>query len=200
MMKRLLTALISVALFVGVQPAKAQTRNTTAARMRLVRAQCTTGPCAPQFNFKRGDMQIRSVKNPKPVGDRRFGKVSIVGLDAGLATPPATLDAVVSGTQTFGPDPDGDCALAGTQVTGTFGTSSMICNISAFALGRCRGDLFFTSLLPPQCSDVRRTIEDISVEIYEGGFAGDVTRRIATVGMLILGKEPDCNSGGSGCP
>lgn len=179
---------------------EAQTTSTTTSRIRLVRAQCTTGPCAPQFDFKRGDVQLRRVKNPKPVGDRRFGKIGIVGLDVGLGTFPPTLDAQVSGRQVWGDDPDGDCPDANSESTGLFGTSSMSCNLSAFNLGRCRGNLFFTSLLDPRCSDVRRTIQDISIEIYEGGFVGDDTRLIATTGMAVLGKVPDCNSGGSGCP
>ncbi len=199
-MKIWLGAAAAVALIASGHVAEAQTRNTTASRIRLVRAQCTTGPCTPFFDFKRGDVQIRAVKNPKPVGDRRFGRVSIVGLDSGLNPGPPTLDAVVSGTQVFGTDPDADCPLANTQVTGVFGTSTMHCNLSAFNYGRCRGDLFFTSLLPQECSDVRRTIQNFSVEVYDGGFAGDPTRRIATIGALILGRSPDCNSGGAGCP
>ena len=205
-MKRLLLTAVAVTVF-GVVSAEAQIKNTTAARLRLVRAQCTTGPCAPQFDFKRGDVQLRTVKNPKPVGDRRFGRLSIIGLDSGLNPLPNTLDVQISGRQTFADDPDNDCAVENTVVNGVFGTSSANCNVSAFGLGRCRGDLFFLAVPPfvspflaPQCSDVRRTIEDILVEVYEGGFAGDPTRLIATVGMAVLGKSPECDSGGSGCP
>jgi hypothetical protein len=206
-MKRLFFAAALVLAVLSTGAAQAQIKGTTAARLRLVRAQCTTGPCAPQFDFRRGDVQLRKVKNPKPVGDRRFGRVSIIGLDAGLNPLPQTVDVQVSGRQTFDNDPDSDCVLANTTVTGIFGTSSANCNVSAFNLGRCRGDLFFTAIPPfvspflaPQCSDVRRTIEDISIEIYEGGFAGDPAHLIATTGIMILGKSPDCNSGGSGCP
>ena len=206
-MKRLFLVAVAVFVFGSVQTAEAQKTGTTTARLRLVRAQCTTGPCAPQFDFKRGDVQLRKVKNPRPVGDRRFGRVSMIGLDAGLNPLPNTLDVQVSGRQTFDTDPDSDCVLAGTVVTGVFGTSSANCNASAFNLGRCRGDLFFTAIPPfvspflaPQCSDVRRTIEDISIEVYEGGFAGDPAHLIATTGITVLGKTPDCNSGGSGCP
>jgi hypothetical protein len=180
--------------------ADAQSSSTTASRIRLVRAQCTTGPCTPQFEFKRGDVQLRRVKNPKPVSDRRFGKVSLGGLDVGLGVFPAMMEAQVSGRQIWGPDPDSDCPLANTESTGVFGTSLMTCALSAFNLGRCRGDLFFTSLLDPRCSDVRRTIQDIAVGVYESGFAGDPNHLVATGGITILGKEPDCNSGGSGCP
>lgn len=200
MSTKLLGAAVAVVSLVLVPTARAQTKATSASRIRLVRAQCTTGPCAPGFDFKRGDVQLRTVKNPKPVGDRRFGKVSITGLDAGLDPAPATLEAEVTGTRTFGTDPDGDCALESTQTSGVFGTSTMTCNVSAFGLSRCRGDLFFQDLLPPGCSDVRQTIQDVKIEVYQGGFLGVPTKRIATDGMAILGKSPDCNSGGSGCP
>ncbi len=130
MSTKLLGAAVAVVSLVLVPTARAQTKATSASRIRLVRAQCTTGPCAPGFDFKRGDVQLRTVKNPKPVGDRRFGKVSITGLDAGLDPAPATLEAEVTGTRTFGTDPDGDCALESTQTSGVFGTSTMTCNLS----------------------------------------------------------------------
>lgn len=196
MSTKLLGAAVAVVSLVLVPTARAQTKATSASRIRLVRAQCTTGPCAPGFDFKRGGVQLRTVKNPKPVGDRRFGKVSITGLDPA----PATLEVEVTGTRTFGTDPNSNCALAGSQTSGVFGTSTMTCNLSDFGLSHCRGDLFFESLLPPGCSDVRQTIQDVKIEVYQGGFLGDSTKRIATDGIAILGKSPDCSSGGSGCP
>jgi hypothetical protein len=199
-MRLLVASCAAVVLFLGAYSAEAQTSGTTASRLRLVRAQCTTGPCTPQFEFKRADVQLRRVKNPKPVGDRRFGKVSIGSLDVGLGVFPTTMEAQVSGRQIWGPDPDGDCPQANSESTGVFGTSLMTCALSAFNLGRCRGDLFFTTLLDPRCSDVRLTIQDIDVGVYEAGFAGDPNRLVATGGIAILGKVPDCNSGGSGCP
>jgi hypothetical protein len=200
-MRIFLAAAAALAVGVFAYAAEAQTAGTTTSRIRLVRAQCTTGPCAPQFDFKRGDVQIRRVKNPKPVADRRFGKISIVGLDTGLNPFPPFLAAQATGRQVFGSDPDGDCPLANTQSTGVFAeATSLACNVSAFNLGRCRGPLSFLTLLDARCTDVRRTIEDIRVEVYEGGFVGDPNRLIATNGVAILGKVPDCNSGGSGCP
>jgi hypothetical protein len=187
-------------LFLVAYEAEAQQTGTTASRIRLVQAQCTTGPCTPGFAFKRGDVNLRRVKNPKPVGDRRFGKVSIGSLDVGLGVFPTTMEAQISGRRVWGTDPDGDCPQANSESTGLFGTSLMTCTLAAFNLGRCRGDLFFTTLLDPRCSDVRQTFQDIQVGVYEAGFAGDPTHLIATAGVAILGKMPDCNSGGSGCP
>ena len=199
-MKVFVAFFAAVVLFLFAHAAEAQTSGTTASRIRLVKAQCTTGPCTPQIEFKRGDVQLRRVKNPKPVGDRRFGKVSIGSLDVGLGIFPATMEAQVSGRRVWGSDPDLDCPLANTESSGLFGTSLMTCTLAAFNIGRCRGDIFFTSLLDPRCSDVRQTFQDIQIGVYEAGFAGDPAHLVATAGMAILGKVPDCNSGGSGCP
>jgi hypothetical protein len=60
--------------------------------------------------------------------------------------------------------------------------------------------LFFINFTAPACSDVTQVIQDLSVEVYEGGFVGVPEHLIAVFGMNILGKSPDCASGGAGCP
>lgn len=198
-MRRFLAVAGALVLLPFLQTAEAQTKPTFSTRLRLVHAQCTTGPCVPIFQFKRGDVQIKRMKLPKLVNDRRFGRVIISGLDAGIGTFPAALEARISGRRIFGSDPDSDCPLANTETTGEFGFSNLDCTLSAFNIGRCRGTLSFNNLLAPQCSDVRQTIEDVNVSVYLQGMVGNPAGLLATIGIAIPGSVPDCDSGGSGC-
>jgi hypothetical protein len=198
-MRRFLAVAAAVFVLVFLQTAEAQMKPTSTARIRLVHAQCTTGPCVSAFDFARGDVQIRRVKMPKPVNDRRFGRIKISGLDAGLGTFPSGLEARISGRRIFGSDPDGDCPMANTETTGDFGFSNLECKLSAFNVGRCLGTLVFNGLLPPQCSDVRQTIQDLNVSVYLQGMVGNPAGLLATLGVGVVGKVPDCDSGGSGC-
>jgi hypothetical protein len=197
-MNKLLSLVAAVVMLLGVQAASAQTKNSASTRFRLVQAQCTTGPCHPSLTFSRGSGKINNVKQPKPVGNRFFGKIKITGVTSGSLS---QLDAEVEGRRIYGVDPDGDCALASTESTGVFGTSTMICRSNVFTNeSRCSGKLFFDLLTPPECSDVPVHTENIRVNVYEEGFAGVLTGLIATNGAFSLGKSPDCNSGGTGCP
>jgi hypothetical protein len=135
------------------------------------------------------------------VTNKKLGKVRINELQA-LGPPliPATLDASVSGTIWYGADFNAVCPFANTIVPGEFATSTMTCVLGVDGNAKCSGNLFFTDFTPPECSDVSQVIQDVIVEIYEGGFAGVPTKRIADFGINILGKIPDCASGGAGCP
>lgn len=185
----------------AVSSAEAQTRNTATSRMRMVRAYCTTGPCNPFFTFQGGATLIKRVKQPKLVSNRKLGNVRITALQRlGGPAIPAFLDARVSGTVYYGPDLNAACPLANQVVTGPFATSTMTCAVSSAGDANCKGNLFFIDFTEPACSDVSQTIQDIEIEIYEGGFVGVPERLIAVTGMNILGKSPDCASGGAGCP
>jgi hypothetical protein len=200
-MKKLLGAALAAVVLVCAGSAFGQTRNTATSRLRMARAYCTTGPCDPFYTFAGGSTLIRRAKQPKLVTNRKFGKLRINSLQA-LGPPPlpATLDAQVSGTIFYGPDLNAVCPLANTVVTGPFATSTMNCVVGAAGDATCSGNLFFINFTPPACSDVSQNIQNIDVGIYEGGFVGVPTRRIATFGMNILGRTPDCASGGAGCP
>jgi hypothetical protein len=204
-MKKLLGLAIVVAVVVGAQATSAQTRNTSATRQRLVRAHCTTGPCNPFFTFQSGSALIKRAKQPKIVTNKKLGKARVIGLQRiGVMGPliPAALDARLSGTIFYGDDAMGGaaCPLANTIVSGEFASGNLQCALSVDGTATCGGTTFFNDLTDPECSDVSQVIQDVRVEIYEFGFAGDPTRLIATGGMNILGKAPDCASGGAGCP
>ena len=200
-MKKLLGAAIATALILGAGPAAAQTRNTATSRVRLVQAHCTTGPCDPFFTFEGGSTLIRRTRQPKLVTNLKLGTMRINALQPlGLEPIPASLDAEMTGTIHYGSDLNAVCPLAGTSVSGPFATSTLACSVSASGAANCYGTLFFINLTPPACSDVTQVIQDINVDVYEGGFVGVPERRIATDGINILGRVPDCASGGSGCP
>ncbi len=195
MFRKLAVASAALAVF-GVASSQAQTRGTTKSNLRLVRAQCAGVPCDPTIDFTGGTAQLKRVKQPKAVSNTEFGRININGV---TPLPVAPLTALVSGSQVYGPDPDADCPLANTQVMGVFGTSTMTC-IPQGPAAKCRGKLFFASATPVQCSDVLRTITDITVEVYDSASVGDPSGLIAVPGMAILGRVPDCDSGGAGCP
>ena len=198
-MIRHLAAAVAAVAVCGVLSAEAQVRGTARSSLRLVRAQCPglpPGPCTPSITFSGGTAQLKRVKQPRAVSNTEFGKVNLNGVSP---IPASTLTAIASGTQTYGADPDADCPLANSQVTGPFGTSTMTC-IPQGPTAKCRGKLFFNTATAVQCSDVLRTITDINIEVYDSASVGDPAGLIATPGMAILGRIPDCDSGGAGCP
>lgn len=200
-MRKLLSAALVGAMIVAAGAAEAQLKNTGTTRMRLVRAHCTTGPCDPFFTFNGGSALFRRAKQPKLVVNRKFGKMRINALTRLGAPPiPVELDARLLGTTYYGQDQNAICPLANTVVSGEFATSSLTCIVGAAGDAICSGPLAFTAFTLEQCSDVSQVIQDITVEVYEDGFVGTPERLIATAGINILGKSPDCASGGAGCP
>jgi hypothetical protein len=202
MMNKLLGGALATAIILGVgTTATAQTKNTASSRVRMVRAHCTTGPCDPFFTFQGGSTLIRRARQPKLVTNRKLGKVRINSLQPLGAVPiPTSLDAQISGTVFYGQDLNAACPFANTVVSGPFASSTMSCVVGAAGDANCSGNLFFIDFTPPECSDVSQVIQDLAIEIYEGGFVGTPERRIATGGINVLGKTPDCASGGTGCP
>lgn len=200
-MKTLLAAGVTAAALLAVTAAEAQTRNTATSRLRMAQAYCTTGPCDPFFTFQGGATLIKRAKQPKLVSNRKLGNIRINALQrlGGPAIPPF-LEAQLSGTTFYGQDLNAVCPLANTVVSGPFATSTMTCTVGAAGDANCKGNLFFIDFTAPECSDVSQSIQDLQIEVYEGGFVGVPERRIATAGINILGKTPDCASGGAGCP
>jgi hypothetical protein len=200
-MRKLLGVALAAAVLFGVGVASAQTLNTGASRLRMVRAYCTTGPCDPFFTFQGGQALIKRAKEPRLVTDEKFGRLRINLLQPLGGPPiPVALQAQVSGTIFYGNDLNAPCPLANTVVSGPFATSTMNCVPNFAGDATCSGSLFFTSFVAPECSDVSQVIQDLNIQIYEGGFVGVPEHLIATNGISILGKSPDCASGGAGCP
>lgn len=200
-MKIVLAVSIAASVLVVSASADAQTRNTATSRFRMARAYCTTGPCNPWYTFQGGATLIKRVKQPKLVSNRKLGNIYIHALTRlGGPAIPAYLEARLSGTIYYGQDQNAVCALANTVMSGPFATSTMNCSVGAAGDANCKGNLFFINFTDPECSDVSQLIQDLEIEIYEGGFVGVPERKIAVAGMNILGKSPDCASGGAGCP
>jgi hypothetical protein len=200
-MKKVMGAALAAALILEVGAAAAQTKSTGTSRIRLARAHCTTGPCDPFFTFQGGAVLLKRGRQPKLVLNRKLGTARINALQQLGGVPiPAALDLQLSGTIFYGQDQNAVCTLANTPVSGTFATSTMNCTIGAAGAANCNGPLAFIDFTAPECSDVQQTIQGLTVEIYEGGFVGTPERLLATGGMNILGKSPDCASGGAGCP
>ncbi len=201
-MRKLLAA-VALLLVAGLSgAAEAQINGTASSRVRFARAMCTTGPCNPSFNFRSGSAQVKRARQPKPITNRKFGRMRLDGVTSSGPPLPASLDGVVSGRVIYDVDPDTDCALASTESTQVIGTSSMTCQPSGLGAVKCRGDLVFVAgfLDDPNCTDVQVYVQDLSMEVYEDGGVGVDGSRLAQNGALVLGNTPDCNSGGAGCP
>jgi len=179
--------------------AQAQEVATASTRVRMVRAFCTTGPCAPSLNFTSGAALLRRIKQPKPLSKRKIGRLHLNGVTAPLL--PGALEARMTARFVWDTvDPDGDCPDLGSDSTQVLATSSMFCKPSGLA-ANCGGDLLApVGLFDPRCTDVRLTLLDLNVEVYEFGNVGVETSRVAVPGLTIVGRSPDCSSGGSGCP
>lgn len=181
--------------------AQAQTRATSAQISRLVVAQCPgPAPCNTSgITFSRGDVWFHKVKQPGPVFSTLVGRVSLQG----VIPPQDNLEAVVSARVSYGPDPNGNCPVANTQVVASpWATSTLVCVPAGFGFFTlCRGQVHLASLVPAECSDVDIVVEDLRTAVYEFGFAGDPARIIARDGHAVPGRSPDCDSGGGGgCP
>lgn len=192
--------LCGVALSVCQSPAVGQTRGTSGYIARLVPELCGALPCnVAGINFGRGEIRLSSLKQSDLAFQSKIGQIVLNQ----VVPPPTTLQAQLAATLSYGTDPNGDCPQAGTQVTvSPWATSTLTCVTPPFSFfAACRGDLHVTAVTPAPCTDVDVTVENIAAEVYEGGFLGDPTRRIARDGLLRGGTSPDCNSGGTGgCP
>jgi hypothetical protein len=191
-------ALVAIAVL-GISAVEAQEVATAKTRVRMVRAFCTTGPCNPAISFSSGGANITRLKQPKPLSKRKIGKIRLRGVQS---TPlPNALDAILTARFVYDTvDPDGDCPDLGSDSVQTLATSSMFCR-QQIDVATCGGDLLVPlGLFDPRCTDVRVTLLDLDLDVYEFGMVGTDSARVATQGVSIVGREPDCSSGGSGCP
>ncbi len=177
----------------------AQEVATSTMRFRMVRAFCTTGPCNPNINFETGGGHIKKMKHPKPLAKRKIGQIRVQGVQS--VPLPSALEVQVTARFVYDTvDPDGDCPDLGDDSVQTLATSSMFCN-QAVDHASCGGDLLVPlGLFDARCTDVRLTVLDIDVDVFEFGMVGTDTAKVATQGISIVGRAPDCSSGGSGCP
>jgi len=193
-------AVCGVVLGVCAPAAIAQTRGTSGYIARLVPEMCGAVPCnVSGISFARGEVRLPKLKQSKLIYSTSIGHVSLQQ----VIPPQPGLQARLTATLSYGPDPNSDCAQANTQVVvSPWATSSLTCLPPGFGfLTPCNGELFLTAVTPPECADVDVIVENISAEVYENGFAGDPTHRIALDGLAVGGQTPDCNSGGAGgCP
>ncbi len=172
----------------------AQTKSTGTARYRLVRAQCTTGPCNASYAFVSGSVQVKWPKRAKRASEGKIGNVNlktvaIAGGSVGTLLPDS-LTAELSGTRIFGDDPTADCPLANTVQSGVFGRADVGCFDSSGSL-RCNGDLFFDPMEDPACRDVDMIVQDVDIAVTPDSGAGVDTAPLARFGRAVVGEvEP----------
>lgn len=186
--------------------ASAQTRGTAGSRQGLVQAQCPVlgvpQPCDPSVVFKRGTFRIKRLKQPKLLFNQGVGRIRMLGVSP---PQPFGLDAQISGLVSFGNDPDSDCPLANSQTSiDPLFTATMTCVTTTDGLfSNCKGLLQYPSpsaIPPATCTDVTFVVENVQAEVYEDGSVGDPDGLIARNGIAVVGRSPDCNSGGANCP
>jgi len=199
---RTILVVAACGLVLGVcQPsASAQSKGTSGYVARLVPELCGALPCnVSGISFTRGEAHLKGLSQSELVYNSKIGRIVLQD----VVPPPTGLQAQLSATLSYGADPNGDCPQANSQVTvSPWATSSLTCVPTGFGFfAPCRGDLYMTAVTPPECTDVDVIVENIGAEVYESGFLGDPTHRIARDGLARGGLTPDCQSGGpGGCP
>ena len=180
--------------------ALAQTRGTSGYTARLVPELCGALPCnVSGISFTRGEVHLRGLRQTDLVFNTKIGRIALEN----VIPPPTGLQAELSATLSYGNDPNGDCPQANSQVTvSPWATSSLTCVPPPFGFyAPCRGEVHVTAITSAECADVDVIVESITAEVYERGFVGDPTHRIARDGVATGGRSPDCDSGGpGGCP
>jgi hypothetical protein len=193
--------IFGVAVGVSLSPTFAQTRGTAGYIARLVPELCGALPCnVSGITFAGGEAHLSNLRQSNLVYNSKIGQIVLHNV---IPPPTGGLQAQITATLSYGADPNGDCPQANSQVTiSPWATSTLVCTPPPFSFyAPCRGDLYVTAVTPPQCTDVDVIVENITVEVYERGFVGDPTRRIARDGLVRGGLTPDCNSGSpGGCP
>jgi hypothetical protein len=196
----LVVAVCSALLGVWQPCAMAQSRGTAGYVARLVPEMCGSLPCnASGINFTRGEIRLNKLRQSDLVFSTSIGRISL----SSVSPSQPGLQAQLSATLSYGADANGDCPQANSQVVVTpWATSSLTCFSTPFVfLVPCAGELFVTAVTTPACEDVDVIVENITAEVFESGFLGDPTHRIAIDGLALSGRLPDCNSGGTGgCP
>ncbi len=195
-----ITAACGVVLALCPSWAIAQTKGTSGYTARLVPELCGALPCnVSQISFTKGEVHLRGLKQKDLVFNTKIGRIALQD----VIPPPSGLQAQLSATLSYGADPNGNCPLANSQVTvSPWATSSLTCILPPFGFfAPCRGEVHVSAITASECADVDVIVENITAEVFERGFVGDPSHRIARDGVATGGRSPDCDSGGpGGCP
>jgi hypothetical protein len=152
----------------------------------FVQAQCP-GPVACDtlgITFGKGSARIQVVRGPNTVGNTVVGTVK---MNRVFPAQPL-LKAVIVGDVTYGPDPNGNCALANTQALGvTYATADMPCTTRQFA-SNCKGSLVLPALIPPECTDVGVFVRNAHILVYDINAPGSLSSLIGRDGLKISNK------------
>jgi hypothetical protein len=157
-------------------------------RLSLVQAQCAgppVGPCSA-LTFTSGTAILLGQKEPKPACHApdlpKGGEVRLVGVTKNAASFSGTLHVSVYFKATFGPDANGNCVLAGLQLSSVESlTGDLACKN-----GRCKGDLVGAACLPGDCADALITTEFSSFTVFD-----DAMKPLATPGTFVPPAKAD---------
>jgi hypothetical protein len=168
-------------------PTIPQVKGSGLTKRSLVQAQCP-GPISCNslgITFAKGQVRIQLIRPPDPVGQRVVGKISVKR----VFPPQGGLVARVVGDVSYGPDPDGDCPLANTQVAGAiYAESTMTCATKRGA-ANCKGILALPGLFLPSCTDVSVLVNNAHVQVYDLAAPGAVSSLIGRDGLKIRGRK-----------
>ena len=151
----------------------------------LVQAQCAGAVSCNSagITFAKGRVRMRLVHQPNAVGERAIGKIKITR----VFPPQPVLEARVVGDVSYGPDPDGDCPLANTQVPGAIYATATLSCVTKRGAANCKGILALPSLFPPTCTDVSVLVTNAHVLVYDTIAAGSSSSLIGRDGIKIRG-------------
>jgi hypothetical protein len=149
----------------------------------LVQAQCAGAvPCnALGLTFAKGKARMKVIRPPRLVGNRAVGKITVTR----VFPPQPFLEARVVGDVSYGPDPDGDCPLANTQIPGGVYASYRMTCATLGGAANCKGVLAIPALLPPQCTDVGVIVQNAHIEVYDIVAPGTSSSLLARDGVKI---------------
>jgi hypothetical protein len=161
-------------------------KNSAVSIRSLVQAQCATlgvpAPCnSAGITFGKGVVRLQRVKQPATATDGVVGTIKM----SRVSPAQPHLEARVIADVSYGPDPDGDCPLAGTQVVGAiYAAGSLACGTRSGA-ANCKGDLVLPALSARQCTDVTIVAEHVRIEVYDQRAVGVATSLVARDGVKI---------------
>jgi hypothetical protein len=124
---------------------------------------------------------MKLIRPPRLVGNRAVGKITVTR----VFPPQPFLEARVVGDVNYGPDPDGDCPLANTQIPGGVYASARMTCATLGGAANCKGVLAIPALLPPQCTDVAVIVQNAHIEVYDIVAPGTSSSLLARDGVQI---------------
>ena len=147
------------------------------------------------MRFARGTIDLVTAKQPAPtcpkhndVKENVGGSVKLTGVTTGGAAYSGKLYVEVQYKTTFGVDPNGNCSLAGIQIT----TPSVLGDIDCVG-GKCKGTIYALACLEKKCADAAITSELVSLIVFDG--PADMTTRspLATPGTAVVPAKADAS-------